>query len=118
VDSTEDISKELRMVLAQIKKVLNDENVDNLSKILERSERSLTNIEEFSSYLVKNQKKIVLKQMLYIDLLSQKNIKNENNHQIVMLQNLNYLKKLKKILQIQIEIESQIILINYLLQVL
>ena len=58
VDSTEDISKELRMVLAQIKKVLNDENVDNLSKILERSERSLTNIEEFSSYLVKNQKKI------------------------------------------------------------
>ena len=59
VDSTEDISKELRMVLAQIKKVLNDENVDNLSKILERSERSLTNIEEFSSYLVKIKRKLM-----------------------------------------------------------
>lgn len=58
VDSTEDISKELMIVLAQIKKVLADENVENFSKILERSERSLTNIEEFSSYLVQNQKKI------------------------------------------------------------
>jgi len=58
VDSTEDISKEMMIVLAQIKKVLADENIDNLSKILTKSETSLTNIEEFSAYLVKNQKKI------------------------------------------------------------
>jgi hypothetical protein len=83
-----------------------------------KSELILEDLHDKMDTILKNQKKIVLKQMLYIDLLSQKNIKNENNHQIVMLQNLNYLKKLKKILQIQIEIESQIILINYLLQVL
>ncbi|MEZ4694542.1 MAG: MlaD family protein [Aliarcobacter sp.] len=58
VDSTEDISRELMIVLAQIKKVLDDKNVDNLAKIISKSETSLTNIEEFSAYLVKNQKKI------------------------------------------------------------
>lgn len=46
------------IVLAQIKKVLDDKNVDNLAKIISKSETSLTNIEEFSAYLVKNQKKI------------------------------------------------------------
>ena len=58
VDSTEDITKEIMILLSQIKKVLNDENVSKFSSVLSKSERSMENIEQFSSYLVKNEEKI------------------------------------------------------------
>lgn len=58
VDSTEDITKEVMILLSQMKKVLNDENVSNLSSLLSKSEESMQNLDEFSSYLVKNEKKI------------------------------------------------------------
>ncbi|RZV19508.1 MlaD family protein [Aliarcobacter butzleri] len=58
VDSTEDITKEITILLGQMKKVLNDENISNFSSLLSKSEKSMENIEEFSAYLVKNEKKI------------------------------------------------------------
>ncbi|KLE07224.1 MlaD family protein [Aliarcobacter butzleri] len=58
VDSTEDITKEITILLAQMKKVLNDENISNFSSLLSKSEKSMENIEQFSAYLVKNEKKI------------------------------------------------------------
>lgn len=58
VDSTEDITKELILLLVQIKKVLDDRNLANFSAILSNSEKTMQNIENFSSYLVKNQEKI------------------------------------------------------------
>lgn len=58
VDSTEDITKEITILLSQMKKVLNDENISNFSSLLSKSEKSMGNIEQFSAYLVKNEKKI------------------------------------------------------------
>ncbi|KLD95864.1 MlaD family protein [Aliarcobacter butzleri] len=58
VDSTEDITKEITILLGQMKKVLNDENISNFSSLLSKSEKSMANIEQFSAYLVKNEKKI------------------------------------------------------------
>ncbi|RZV14049.1 MCE family protein [Aliarcobacter butzleri] len=58
VDSTEDITKEITILLGQMKKVLNDENISNFSSLLSKSEKSMENIEQFSAYLVKNKKKI------------------------------------------------------------
>ena len=58
VDSTEDITKEITILLGQMKKVLNDENISNFSSLLSKSEKSMGNIEQFSAYLVKNEKKI------------------------------------------------------------
>ncbi|MCG3662930.1 MlaD family protein [Aliarcobacter butzleri] len=58
VDSTEDITKEITILLGQMKKVLNDENISNFSSLLSKSEKSMENIEQFSAYLVKNEKKI------------------------------------------------------------
>lgn len=58
VDSTEDITKELILILVQIKKVLDDKNLENFSAILSNSEKTMQNMENFSSYLVKNQEKI------------------------------------------------------------
>lgn len=58
VDSTEDITKELILLLVQIKKVLDDKNLENFSAILSNSEKTMQNMENFSSYLVKNQEKI------------------------------------------------------------
>ncbi|WP_151951485.1 MlaD family protein [Aliarcobacter butzleri] len=58
VDSTEDITKEISILLGQMKKVLNDENISNFSSLLSKSEKSMANIEQFSAYLVKNEKKI------------------------------------------------------------
>ena len=58
VDSTEDITKEITILLSQMKKVLNDENISNFSSLLSKSEKSMENIEQFSAYLVKNEKKI------------------------------------------------------------
>ncbi|MFW0742508.1 MlaD family protein [Aliarcobacter butzleri] len=58
VDSTEDITKEITILLGQMKKVLNDENISNFSSLLSKSEKSMRNIEQFSAYLVKNEKKI------------------------------------------------------------
>jgi len=58
VDSTDDITKEVMILLTQMKKVLNDENVSNLSSLLSKSEKSMENLQQFSSYLVKNEKKI------------------------------------------------------------
>ncbi|MDN5043988.1 MlaD family protein, partial [Aliarcobacter butzleri] len=58
VDSTEDITKEITILLGQMKKVLNDENISNFSSLLSKSQKSMANIEQFSAYLVKNEKKI------------------------------------------------------------
>ncbi|MCG3682515.1 MlaD family protein [Aliarcobacter butzleri] len=58
VDSTEDITKEITILLGQMKKILNDENISNFSSLLSKSEKSMANIEQFSAYLVKNEKKI------------------------------------------------------------
>ena len=58
VDSTEDITKEVMILLSQMKKVLNDENILTFSSLLDKSEKSMVNIEEFSSYLVKNEKRL------------------------------------------------------------
>ncbi|MFW2609934.1 MlaD family protein [Aliarcobacter butzleri] len=58
VDSTQDITKEITILLGQMKKVLNDENISNFSSLLSKSEKSMANIEQFSAYLVKNEKKI------------------------------------------------------------
>ena len=58
VDSTEDITKEITILLGQMKKVLNDENISNFSSLLSKSEKSMANIEQFSAYLVKNEKRI------------------------------------------------------------
>jgi len=58
VDSTEDITKEIMILLIQMKKVLNDENISNFSSLLLKSEKSMENMEQFSAYLVKNEKKI------------------------------------------------------------
>ena len=57
-DSTQDITQEFMLVLNQIKKVLDDKNIDKFSKILSKSENSASNIEQLSEYLVKNEKKI------------------------------------------------------------
>ena len=59
-DSTQDITTEVMLVLNQIKKVLDDKNIDKFSKILSKSENSASNIEQLSEYLVKNEKKIDL----------------------------------------------------------
>lgn len=58
VDSTTDITNELTIVLAQIKKLLNDENIKNISTTLVKTQNSMANIEQFSSYLVNNEKKL------------------------------------------------------------
>ena len=58
VDSTTDITNELTIVLGQIKKLLNDENIKNISTTLVKTQNSMTNIEQFSSYLVNNEKKL------------------------------------------------------------
>jgi phospholipid/cholesterol/gamma-HCH transport system substrate-binding protein len=59
-DSTQDITQEFMLVLNQIKKVLDDENIDKFSKILSKSENSASNIEQLSQYLVNNEGKIDL----------------------------------------------------------
>jgi len=58
VDSTTDITNELTIVLGQIKKLLNDENIKNISTTLVKTQNSMSNIEQFSSYLVNNEKKL------------------------------------------------------------
>lgn len=58
VDSTTDITNELTIVLSQIKKLLNDENIKTISEILSKTQNSMTNVEQFSSYLVNNEKRI------------------------------------------------------------
>lgn len=58
VDSTTDLTNELTIVLAQMKKILADENINSISQILVKTQNSMNNIEQFSSYLVTNEKKI------------------------------------------------------------
>ena len=58
VDSTTDITNELTIVLAQIKKLLNDENIKNISTTIVKTQNSMANIEQFSLYLVNNEKKL------------------------------------------------------------
>ena len=59
-DSTQDITQEFMEVLNQIKKVLNDKNIDSFSNILKKGESSASNMEQVSEYLVKNEKKVDL----------------------------------------------------------
>lgn len=58
VDSTTDLTNELTIVLAQMKKLLADENINSISQILVKTQNSMNNMEQFSSYLVANEKKI------------------------------------------------------------
>lgn len=58
VDSTTNLTNELTLVLAQMKKLLADENIKTISEILGKTQNSMTNVEQFSSYLVNNEKKI------------------------------------------------------------
>ena len=58
VDSTTDLTNELTIVLAQMKKLLADENINSISQILAKTQNSMNNVEQFSSYLVTNEKKI------------------------------------------------------------
>lgn len=58
VDSTTDLTNELTLVLAQMKKLLADENIKIISQILDKTQNSMSNMEQFSSYLVNNEKKI------------------------------------------------------------
>ena len=57
-DSTQDITTEVMLVLNQIKKVLDDKNIDKFSQFLVKGESSLTNINQLTEYLVANEKKI------------------------------------------------------------
>ncbi len=58
VDTTTDITNELTQVLVQMKKLLNDENLKTISAILVKTQNSMANVEQFSSYLVNNEKKL------------------------------------------------------------
>ncbi|MDD2896482.1 MAG: MlaD family protein [Aliarcobacter sp.] len=58
VDSTTDLTNELTIVLVQMKKLLADENINSISQILVKTQNSMNNMEQFSSYLVANEKKI------------------------------------------------------------
>ncbi len=58
VDSTEDITKEITLLLIEFRKILSQENLSNFAILLKNSQKSMSNIENFSEYLVKNQKKI------------------------------------------------------------
>lgn len=58
VDSTTDVTNQLTLVLAQMKKLLADENIKTISEILGKTQNSMSNVEQFSSYLVNNEKKI------------------------------------------------------------
>lgn len=58
VDSTQDITKELALLLVETRKILSQENISNFSLLLQNSQKSMSNIENLSEYLVKNQNKI------------------------------------------------------------
>lgn len=58
VDSTTDLTNELTLVLAQMKKLLADENIKIISQILDKTQNSMSNVEQFSNYLVSNEKKL------------------------------------------------------------
>lgn len=58
VDSSADITKEIVILLAQAKKILNDENIENFSSIMNSGQKSMENIESFASYLIQNEKKL------------------------------------------------------------
>lgn len=58
VDSTTDLTNQLTLVLGQMKKLLADENIKTISEILGKTQNSMSNVEQFSSYLVNNEKKI------------------------------------------------------------
>jgi len=57
-DSTEDITRQLTILLAQVKKLLSEDNLSTFSSLLVKSEKSMQNIEEFSSYLAKNKNQL------------------------------------------------------------
>jgi phospholipid/cholesterol/gamma-HCH transport system substrate-binding protein len=57
-DSTQDITTEVMLVLNQIKKVLDDKNIDKFSQFLVNGENSLSNVKELTEYLITNEKKI------------------------------------------------------------
>ena len=77
VDSSEDITNELTLLLVQFRKVLNEDNLTKFSSLLSNSEKSMKNIEEFSAYLVKNQNKID-KLLSNIELLTNSGAKSFN----------------------------------------
>jgi phospholipid/cholesterol/gamma-HCH transport system substrate-binding protein len=98
VDSTTDITNELTLVLKQMEKLLNDENLKIISQILLKTQNSMTNMEQFSSYLVNNEKKIdeLIKN---INLLS----KNGNNSFDAIEKSANSLKNLSNELLVEVK---------------
>ncbi len=54
-NSSEDITKELKESLIQIRKLFNDNNLKEFSQILIHTKNSLKNSEEFTNYLVKKE---------------------------------------------------------------
>ena len=77
-DSTQDITQEFMSVLSQIKKVINDNNIDKFSNILIKSENSASNMEHLSEYLVQNEEKIdvLLKEISALIKTSNKSFEN------------------------------------------
>jgi len=57
-DSSRDITSEFLLVLGQIKKLLNDENIKNFSETLVNTKNSMNNIEQISSNLKEKEKLI------------------------------------------------------------
>lgn len=57
-DSTEDITRELETLLIQSKKLLSDENIQNLSKMFETGTQTAKNIEHITSYLSKKEESL------------------------------------------------------------
>lgn len=80
-DSTQAISQEFIQVLNQIKKVLNDHNIEKFSNILTKSETSASNIEQLSQYLIKNEKKvdILIKDISNLVQTSNQSFQSVNN---------------------------------------
>ncbi|RXJ97720.1 ABC transporter substrate-binding protein [Arcobacter sp. CECT 8986] len=55
-NTTETISKQINEVLSQMKKLFDNKNIDNISKILNKSQQSADNIEKFSKYIANKEK--------------------------------------------------------------
>lgn len=81
LDSTQDITQEFMQVLNQIKKVLDDKNLESFSNILSKSENSASNIEQLSQYLVNNEGKVdsLLKDISTLVKASNTSVENINN---------------------------------------
>lgn len=71
-NSTEDITRELELLLIQSEKLLSNENIKNLSKIFETGTQTAKNIENITSYLSKKEDTLdeLLKQLIILSKTS------------------------------------------------